>query len=94
MEVLEHVPHGIWTSALQLVIVHEALGSDSVGWGFHNAAYFSGQIIGAVIAGLVAVQLGRLIIINSFLTAFATVLYDNDNQSDYHHDAYSSLMNR
>jgi MFS family permease len=79
MEVLEHVPHGIWTSALLLVFVHEALGSDSVGWGFHNAAYFSGQIIGAIIAGLVAVQLGRhagrLIIINSFLTAFATILY-------------------
>lgn len=79
MEILEHIPHGIWTSALLLVFVHEALGSDSAGWGLHNAAYFAGQIIGAILAGVIAVRLarhaGRLIIFNSFLTSAATILY-------------------
>lgn len=79
MEILEHVPHGIWTSALMLVFVQEALGGGSSEWGWQNAAYFGGQLVGATVAAVAARHLaqraGWAVIANAFLSAVLTAIY-------------------
>ncbi len=79
MEILEHVPHGIWTSALMLVFVQEALGGGSTEWGWQNAAYFGGQLVGATAAAVAAKHLakraGWAVIANAFLSAAMTLIY-------------------
>lgn len=79
MEILEHVPHGIWTSALMLVFVQEALGGGSTEWGWQNAAYFGGQLVGATVAAVAAKHLakraGWAVIANAFLSAALTLIY-------------------
>lgn len=59
MELLEHVPHGIWTSALMLVFAEKALGAGADAWGTMSALYFAGMLLGAVIASLAAKRLER-----------------------------------
>lgn len=79
MEILEHVPHGIWTSALMLVFVNEALNGGSTEWGWQNSAYFSGQLVGAMIAAVAARYLARragwVVIGNAFLSGLLTLVY-------------------
>ncbi|WP_179131629.1 MFS transporter [Candidatus Entotheonella palauensis] len=50
MEIAEHVPHAIWTSALLLVFAEQALNGGPREWGSIVSAFFSGQLIGALIA--------------------------------------------
>jgi len=50
METIEHVPHGIWTSALMLAFTIQALQSDATGWGYQVTGYFSGMIAGSLAA--------------------------------------------
>lgn len=79
MEVLEHFPHAIWTSALMLVFVQEALGAGPEGWGYQNAIFYAGQLVGAAIATMVAARLARqpgwAIIGNAFLFGVLTLSY-------------------
>ena len=79
MEILEHVPHGIWTSALMLVFVTEALSGGSAEWGWQNTAYFSGQLVGATLAAVAARYLARkagwAVIGNAFLSGVLTLVY-------------------
>ncbi len=79
MEVAEHVPHGIWSAAMMLVFVQTALGGDSSDWGLQSAAFFLGQIVGAVIATAAAVRVARrpgwIIIWNALLSGLLTVVY-------------------
>lgn len=79
MEVLEYVPHGVWTAAIMLVFVREALAGNAADWGYQNAAFFGGQLLGAVIAALAARRLalrpGWMIIGNAFLFGLLTVIY-------------------
>lgn len=87
MEVLEHVPHGVWTSALMLVFVEQALNGTPEQWGFQNGTFYAGQIVGAIIATALTRQLARrpgwFIIANAFLSSGATVLYALSPTSAY-----------
>ena len=59
MEFLEHIPHGIWSSAILLAFAAQALGGGTPAWGIMTAAYFGGQIVGALIAALGAHSVAR-----------------------------------
>ena len=59
MELLEHVPHGIWTSALMLVFAEKALRAGADAWGTMSALYFAGMMVGAVVASVAARRLER-----------------------------------
>ena len=79
MEWLEHIPHGIWTSALMLVFATQALGADAAAWGQQNAAYFGAQILGAVLVAMFATWFARragwVIIVNGFLSGLMTLAF-------------------
>lgn len=79
METAEHVPHGIWTSALMLVFVEKALNGSSVDWGYQNGAFYGGQLVGAIVAASAAKWVGRwagwFIISNSAISGVLTLLY-------------------
>ena len=79
MEVLEYVPHGIWNAALMLAFVTRSLGGNADDWGLQSGIYFTGNIVGSLIAGLLAGRLlhraGRVIIVNAFLSALLTLAY-------------------
>ena len=79
MELLEHIPHAVWTSALMLVFVSEALGGAPSDWGYQNAAFYLGMLLGAVFAVLIVAPLARrpgwFIIGNALLFAVLTVAY-------------------
>jgi len=59
MEMLEYIPHGIWTAALMLAFTERALGGDVVWWGWQNASYYSGMLIGALMGAALAGRLSR-----------------------------------
>lgn len=48
MESLEHLPHGIWTSALMLAFVTQALDGTAADWGYQSTAYFGGMMVGSI----------------------------------------------
>jgi len=59
MEVIEHVPHGIWTGALLLAFTIQALKGDTVDWGYQATGYFAGMIVGSLVAMAMSDWLGR-----------------------------------
>lgn len=79
MEIAEHVPHAVWTSALMLVFVSQALGGTPDDWGYQNAAFYIGMLFGAAFAVVIAAPLGRrpgwFIIGNALLFALLTGAY-------------------
>jgi hypothetical protein len=79
MEVLEHFPHAIWTSALLLVFTQQALKAGPDGWGYQNAAFYGGQILGALVAVGLSAWLGRragqVILWNAVLSGGFTLAY-------------------
>ncbi|MEM6429848.1 MAG: MFS transporter [Deinococcota bacterium] len=79
METIEHVPHSIWTSALMLAFTVQALQGDATGWGYQITGYFSGMMIGSLLALAMASWLervpGRIIIINAALSGVLTLAY-------------------
>ena len=79
MELMEHVPHGIWISPLLLVFTARALHAGPEGWGYQNAAFYGGQLVGATVAVLIAGQMarrpGQIIIWNAFLFSLLTMTY-------------------
>jgi MFS transporter, DHA3 family, macrolide efflux protein len=79
MELLEHIPHGVWTSGLMLVFAVQALGENAAAWGQQNAAYFAAQILGAALTVMFAKWLGRragwIIITNAFLSGVLTIAF-------------------
>lgn len=79
MEFLEHWPHAVWTSALMLAFTTQALNSTEEFWGYQNAIYFVGNIVGAAMAVAFAARLGKrpgwVIITNAMLMAVLTVAY-------------------
>jgi len=79
METAEHIPHGIWTSALLLVFVENALNGNSIDWGYQNGAFYSGQLIGAIVAATAARWVGKWagwsIISNTVISGILTLLY-------------------
>ena len=79
LEVFEHIPHGIWTAPLMLVFTQQALAAGPEGWGYQNAAFYGGQLLGATIAAVLAGQMarrpGQIIIWNAFLFSLMTIAY-------------------
>lgn len=79
MEFIEHVPHGIWTSAMLLVFVQTALKGGSAEWGQQNAAFFVamfvGSVIGAQASQFIARQPGKIIIVNAIFSCLLTMAY-------------------
>jgi DHA3 family macrolide efflux protein-like MFS transporter len=79
METLEHVPHGIWTGALMLAFTIQALGGDSVDWGYQATGYYSGLIVGSLGAFVITNWLnrypGRLIVLNACVSGLFTLAF-------------------
>jgi MFS family permease len=79
MEFLEHWPHAVWTPALMLAFTTQTLQVNEVFWGYQNALYFGGNLVGAALAVAFAARLaqrpGWVIITNAFLMALLTVGY-------------------
>lgn len=79
IEIAEHLPHGIWTSALMLVFTGQALGGDADDWGFQNGAFYAAAIGGAALAvgasSLIARYPGWTIIADGFLGGVFTIGY-------------------
>ena len=79
MEFLEHWPHAVWTAALMLAFTTESLNASEDYWGYQNAVYFGGNLVGAALAVAYASRLGEragwVIIINALLMAALTVVY-------------------
>ena len=79
METIEHVPHGIWTGALMLVFVINALGGDTAEWGYQVTGYFSGMIVGSFAAMWMGDALskipGRIIVWTAVLVGFLTFAF-------------------
>ncbi len=76
MEILEHFPHGVWTTAVLLPFVEKALGGTAEDWGYIASTYFGGMLVGAILATIfnkyILKYTGYIIIINAFLTALLT----------------------
>ena len=79
MEVIEHVPHGIWTSALMLAFTFQALGGDAADWGYQSTGYFAGMTLGSLgalfISGWLSRYPGRIIITNAWLAGLMTLAF-------------------
>lgn len=79
MEFLEHWPHAVWTAALMLAFTTDVLQVSEAFWGYQNAIYFGGNIVGAAMAVAFAARLGErpgwVIIINAVLMAALTAVY-------------------
>lgn len=79
MEVLEWLPHGIWTSALMLAFTERALGGDTIWWGWQEAAFYVGMLFGSLLAtslaGWMDARAGRIIVLNAFLFTGLTLAY-------------------
>ena len=79
MEAIEHVPHGIWTSALMLAFTFQALGGDAADWGYQSTGYFTGMTLGSLaalfISGWLSRYPGRIIIVNAWLAGLMTLAY-------------------
>ncbi|MCG0050774.1 MFS transporter [Priestia aryabhattai] len=57
MDFFEALANAIWSSALLLAFTHDVLGKGEDWWGFINASYF----IGAILGGLIVVYLSRIL---------------------------------
>jgi MFS family permease len=79
MEALEHIPHGIWTASIMLVFAERALQATSAAWGYQNAVFWGGTVVGSVVALLLANRItqrpGWTIIANAFLNSGITFSY-------------------
>lgn len=49
MDVAEHAVYGVWIGALLLVYVEQALGRGAEWWGYLNAGYYAGTILGGLL---------------------------------------------
>ncbi|GAB6931851.1 MFS transporter [Calditerricola satsumensis] len=49
MDAVENLAYGVWTGALMLAYVQEALGRSSVWWGYLNAGYYGGTLLGGLL---------------------------------------------
>ncbi len=80
MEALEHLPHGIWTSAIMLAFTIKVLHGDISDWGYQVSGFFAGMIVGSIgslsiISNLIRQYSGRIIIVNAFAVGLFTFAY-------------------
>ncbi|MCB0010559.1 MAG: MFS transporter, partial [Anaerolineales bacterium] len=79
MEAAEHVPHGIWTSALMLAFTFQVLRGDAADWGYQSTGYFAGMTLGSLGALFISNWLSRypgyIIILNALIAGLLTLAY-------------------
>ncbi len=79
METVEHLPHGIWTGAVMLAFTTQALHGDAADWGYQGTGYFTGMIVGSLVAmslsGPLARFPGRIIVFNACVAGLFTLAY-------------------
>lgn len=79
MEIIEHVPHGIWTAPIMLVFVTQAIGGGSREWGMQNGAFFAAMFVGTLLAIALKKVIDRypgwMIIINALFNCILTIVY-------------------
>lgn len=79
METVEHLPHGIWTGAIMLAFTIQALDGTSTEWGYQITGYFSGMIVGSLVAMTIThwLQLypGRIIVATASITGIMTLAF-------------------
>ncbi len=79
VEVIEHIPHGVWTAGMMLVFVEQALNGTPTDWGLQNAAWNIGVLIGTFVATAMAGWLARypgwIIIGNAAMFSLLTISY-------------------
>ncbi|PSL43236.1 hypothetical protein B0H94_11160 [Salsuginibacillus halophilus] len=79
METFEGMANAIWTSALLLSFTHVILNQGADVWGFINAAYFTGAILGSVLvtwqAKLLEFRIGIMIGLSGVSMGLLTLLF-------------------
>lgn len=79
IEIIEHIPHGIWSSAITIAFIEKTLQGNMDDWGIVTAVYFSGMLLGAGIATIfsdfIAQNTGKVIIVNAILTTVNTLFF-------------------
>ncbi|MGB5944694.1 MFS transporter [Paenisporosarcina sp.] len=76
LDMLTAFAGAVWISAILYVYVDEVLGQNEAWWGYINAFYSGGFIIGGYLfAKLVKVSGQRMIVVGCFLTSFLTVCF-------------------
>ncbi|WP_409294243.1 MFS transporter [Peribacillus sp. SCS-26] len=79
MDCMEGIAGTIWVGAITLVYVKEALNSGEQWWGYINASYYAGAILGGAVTWLFASRIQRHLVasmaIGSLLFSIFTLLY-------------------
>ncbi|MGE6631666.1 MFS transporter [Bacillus sp. NPDC077027] len=79
MDFCENMAGAIWIGAITLVFVTQELGETKDWWGFINAAYYVGAILGGVVAALLSRLIQKHLLINmamgSIIYAILTITY-------------------
>ncbi|MGM9924462.1 MAG: MFS transporter [Bacillus sp. (in: firmicutes)] len=79
MDILEGIASGIWIGGISLVFVMDVLGKGEDWWGYINAAYCAGSIMGGLLMVRYAVKVDKYlmkgILIGSFGVSFLLFIY-------------------
>ncbi|MGG0836739.1 MFS transporter [Bacillus paralicheniformis] len=79
MDMSEGLANAVWTSAVLLAFTKEVLNKGEAWWGFINAGYFLGAILGGILAVLFSNQLkkrlGLMIVLGSVSMGITTLLF-------------------
>ncbi|WP_242224182.1 MFS transporter [Bacillus cereus group sp. BfR-BA-01380] len=79
MDVIEGIAGQIWVGAITLVYVKEILHKGEQWWGYINASYYIGTIVGGIITIYLAKKIQKNLILSmaagSFLFSILTLLY-------------------
>jgi MFS family permease len=79
MDVVETIANGVWTAAIMLVFVETFLERDEAWWGFLNASYYIGTMLGGFMALWISIwlqsNLGKGMIFGAAFMALFTALF-------------------
>lgn len=79
MDVIEVMSGGVWVGAVMMVFVQEALGEGEQWFGFLNAGYMGGMLLGGLLVSLWAKQVERrfapLLVLSSAVFAALNLLF-------------------
>jgi MFS family permease len=79
MNVLETFANGVWIAAILFVYVAEALNKGENWWGFINASFFAGMLLGGILiyrySSILERNLGKTILLSTFTLIVITFLF-------------------
>jgi MFS family permease len=79
MDIIEGIAGGIWIGGITLVFVKEVLGTNEQWWGYINASYYLGSILGGILIVMISKWMQRnlvySIIIGSFGVSILVFVY-------------------